>query len=330
MKKSILLAILLSFAMTAFAQTTALVAYEGGYFVKNGDNWTEYRPQDKAGAWNEYKQYKENDIFYFLDSKRCRVAIPKLACDKIFVDRKKNENWEVVYNTISVHPFCPNEDGPFYCYTTTSIEYDGYFVRDNGKWREYRPNMKRGLWAEFDEVGEDESFFYLESKHNTVQVPKNTNNRFVIRKNDNSSWRGGYTAAAIYDTSTNSGNNYTYNLGYHSTFVAKRGNGYKQTKGGSGIGFNTNGKIEIKYGDSKVCTVYSSIRLDRYDGELAIHITIDKKNSIWILNQDQCIIECKKTSKKQGEKTMLLGCNNTKAYKELKDILRIRPIVIRK
>ena len=120
MKKSILLGLLLSFAMTAFAQTTALVAYEGGYFVKNGDNWTEYRPQDKAEAWNEYKQYKENDIFYFLDSKRCRVAIPKLACDKIFVDRNKNENWEVVYNTISVHPFCPNEKGPFYCYTTTS------------------------------------------------------------------------------------------------------------------------------------------------------------------------------------------------------------------
>ena len=197
MKKSILLGLLLSFAMTAFAQTTALVAYEGGYFVKNGDNWTEYRPQDKAEAWNEYKQYKENDIFYFLDSKRCRVAIPKLACDKIFVDRNKNENWEVVYNTISVHPFCPNEDGPFYCYTTTSTEYDGYFVRDNGKWREYRPNMKRGLWAEFDESGENDTHFVLKSKHNTVLVPKTTADRFIITKNDNSSWRGGYTAVAI-------------------------------------------------------------------------------------------------------------------------------------
>ena len=324
MKKSILLSLLLSFAMTALAQTTALVAYEGGYFVKNGDKWTEFRPQDKAEAWNEYEQYKENDIFYFLNSKRCRVAIPKLACDKIFVDRKKNENWEVVYNTISVHPFCPNEDGPFYCYTTTSTEYDGYFVRDNGKWREYRPNMKRGLWAEFDEVGDNDTHFILKSKHNTVLVPKTTADRFIITKNDNSSWRGGYTAVAIYDKSVMTG--YDYDLSYQKTFVAKRGDSYKQTKDNCSISFDNNGRIEITCGDKQVSTVYSSIKLERYEGELAIHISIDKKNNIWILSQDQCIIECKKV----GNKTMLLGCNDTKAYKDLMNRLRIRPIVIRK
>ena len=324
MKKSILLSVLLSIAMTAFAQTTALVAYQGGYFVKNGDKWTEYRPQDKTEAWNEYKQYKENDIFYFLDSKRCRVAIPKLACDKIFVDRNKNENWEVVYNTISVHPFCPNEEGPFYCYTTTSTEYDGYFVRDNGKWREYRPNMKRGLWAEFDEVGDNDAHFILESKHNTVLVPKTTADRFIIYKKDNSNWRGGYTAAAIYDTSVMTGRD--FNFDYQKTFGAKRGDNYKQTKKNCGISFDTNGRIDIKYGDKQVSTVYSSIKLERYDGELAVHISIDKKNNIWILDQDQCIIDCKKA----GEKTMLLGGDNAKAYRELKDLLRIRPIVIRK
>ena len=41
------------------AQTTALVPYVGGYFVKNGDEWTEYRPADKTGKWSTYKQYKE-------------------------------------------------------------------------------------------------------------------------------------------------------------------------------------------------------------------------------------------------------------------------------
>ena len=324
MKKSILLSLLLSFAMTAFAQTTALVAYDGGYFVKNGEKWTEFRPQDKAEAWNEYEQYKENDIFYFLDSKRCRVAIPKLACDKIFVDRNKNENWEVVYNTISVHSYCPDSNGPFYCYTTTSIEYDGYFVRDNGRWREYRPNMKRGLWAEFDEVGENDTHFILKSKHNTVLVPKTTADRFIITKNDNSSWRGGYTAVAIYDKSVMTG--YDYDLGYQKTFVAKRGDSYKQTKDNCSISFDNNGRIEITYGDKQVSTVYSSIKLERYEGELAIHISIDKKNNIWILSQDQCIIECKKV----GNKTMLLGCNDKKAYKDLMNRLRIRPIVIRK
>ena len=326
MKKRILSSLLIAFAfaITTLAQTTALVAYDGGYFVKNGENWTEYRPQDKAEPWNEYKQYNENDTFYFLDSKRCRVAIPKLACDKIFVDRKKNEDWQVVYNTISVHPLCPNEDGPFYCYTTTSIEYDGYFVRDNDKWREYRPNMKRGLWAEFDEVGEDENFFYLKSEHNTVQVPKTIDNRFIIRKNDNSSWRGGYTAAAIYDTSALS--NYNYSLNYSKAFVAKKGNNYKQTKDSGSISLDTNGNIEVRFGNKHFNTIYSSIRLEKYDEELAICISIDKKNNIWILNNDQCIIDCKEI----GKKTMLLGCSNAKAYKDLMNRLRIRPIVIRK
>ena len=319
---------LLSFAATLSAQTTALVAYEGGYFVKNGDKWTEFRPQDKAEAWNEYKQYKENDIFYFLDSKRCRVAIPKLACDKIFVDRKKNENWEVVYNTISVHPFCPNEDGPFYCYTTTSTEYDGYFVRDNGKWREYRPNMKRGLWAEFDESGENDTHFVLKSKHNTVLVPKTTADRFIITKNDNSSWRGGYTAAAIYDTTAQSSNNHIYNFGYQRGFIVKR-NGYKLATNSGDISLDTNGQIDITYGDKLVRAVYSSIKLDRYkNGKLGIHITIDERNNIWIMDQDECLVDCKEVGKKMWFKS--LDNTNTSNYRELRNILRIKPITIRK
>ena len=327
MKKRILSSLLIAFAfaITTFAQTTALVAYDGGYFVKNGDNWTEYRPQDKAEPWNEYKQYKENDTFYFLDSKRCRVSVPKLACDKIFVDREKNGNWQVVYNTISVYPMCPDGNGLFYCYKGTSTEYDGYFVRGNGKWKEYRPNMKRGVWAEFDEVGEDDTHFVLESKYNTVLVPKTTEYRFIITKHDNSSWRGGYATAAIYDTSAKNVGYFNYKLDYQKTFVAKRGNNYKQTKNGCSISFDTRGSIDIKCDDKHVHTVYSSIKLERYEGELAIHITIDKKNNIWILNRDQCIIECKK-----GGKTMLLGCSNAKAYTELKDILRIKPIIIRR
>ena len=183
--------------------------------------------------------------------------------------------------------------------------------------------MKRGLWAEFDEVSEDYDYFYLKSEHNTVQVPKTIDNRFIIKKNDNKSWRGGYTAAAIYDTAANSGHNYRFC--YQKTFVANRGNSYKQKNISGNISFDTNGSVEIAFGNKKISTVYSSIKLDRYDGDFAIRISIDKKNNIWITSQDQCIIECKEI----GKKTMLLGCSNTKAYKELKEKLRIRPIVIK-
>ena len=44
--------------LSLVAQTTAMVPYEGGYFVKNGNEWTEYRPADKTGKWSTYKQYK--------------------------------------------------------------------------------------------------------------------------------------------------------------------------------------------------------------------------------------------------------------------------------
>ena len=60
MKKKILLTVLIAVAgiMSTVAQTTALVTYQGGYFIKNGNDWIEYRPADKVEPWNEYKQNK--------------------------------------------------------------------------------------------------------------------------------------------------------------------------------------------------------------------------------------------------------------------------------
>ncbi len=321
MKKRFFLSVAVMFAVVSsvLAQTTALVVYDGGYFVKNGDEWVEYRPQDKIGAWNEYEQYRESDTFYFIDSKRCRVAVPKLACDKIFVDRKKNEKWEVVYNTISVHPICPESNGLFYCYTTSSIEYDGYFVRDNGTWREYRPNMKREMWAEFKHDGENDQFFILKSEHNTVYVPRSMDNKFVIEKNDNSSWRGGYSTSAIYDRSAK----YDYNFIYKNTFIVKGSNNFEDTSDDARISFDRKGNIQIccngKFHDLK----YRSIKLDRYKGEVAIRISIDEKNNVWILSQNGCLVDCKSIGKKRA----LVGCDNEARYNEIKDLLSISPIL---
>ena len=52
MKKSILFTLLLLFAVTAFAQTTALVAYEGGYFIKNGDKWSVKQEKAQRSSGN--------------------------------------------------------------------------------------------------------------------------------------------------------------------------------------------------------------------------------------------------------------------------------------
>lgn len=321
MKKRILmsLAAMLCLAFSAIAQTTALVVYEGGYFVKNGDKWVEYRPADKTEPWNEYKQYRETDQFYYIKSKRCNVSVPKIPRDKVLVDRKKNGNWEVVYNTISVHPVCPYTDGLFYCYTTTSTEYDGYFVRDNNKWIEFRPNMKRDAWAQFTQVGEDENYFILKSEYNTVFVPKTLENRFVIKKNDNSSWRGGYTPAAIYDLSAT----YDYSFNYTSVLVAKRGDNFKPAAGTGRISFDRKGNIQIAYDGKHYDFKYRSIKYDRYEGRPAVCISIDDKNNVWITSQEQCIVDCKKI----GRKMTFVGCDNKAAYNEVNETIRVSPII---
>lgn len=313
------LAAIFCFAFSALAQTTALVVYNGGYFVKNGDEWVEYRPADKVEPWNEYRQYRENDQFYYLKSKRCNVAVPKLARDNVFVDRKKNGNWEVVYNTISVHPVCPESDGLFYCYTTTGIEYDGYFVRDNGKWREYRPNMKRDMWAEFDEVGEDRNYFLLKSEHNTVYVPKSLDSRFIIKKNDGSSWRGGYTPSAIFDRSAQ----YNYNFNYAMVLRAGRGDNYKVVEGTARISFDRKGNIQIAQGGKHHDLKYRSMRIENYDDKPAIHISIDDRNNVWILSQEQCVVDCRKI----GKKMTFSSCSNKDGYKEINELLRMNPII---
>ena len=201
------------------AQTTALVVYEGGYFVKDGKEWTEYRPTDKVEPWNEYILYKEDDKFFSLKSKRCNVSVPKISHDKIYVDRKKNGNWEVVYNTIDVHHQCVDKDGLFYCYQDgRGREHNGYYVRrDNGVWHEYAPGKKRGVWAEFKQTGEDKDYFIVESKHNIVKIPKKPSLNFVITQPGNSSWRGGYTTKAIYDRSAA----YMYNFYFENYSVGK-------------------------------------------------------------------------------------------------------------
>ena len=67
MKKKILLTLVLAVSgmVSLMAQTTALVTYNGGYFVKDGKEWTEYRPADKLEPWNEQQQVLLFPEFHF-------------------------------------------------------------------------------------------------------------------------------------------------------------------------------------------------------------------------------------------------------------------------
>ena len=293
------------------AQTTALVPYVGGYFVKNGDEWTEYRPADKVGKWSTYKQYKENDTFFYVKNKKCNLAIPKLGKDMIFIDREKNGKWEQVYTTIDVHHQCTEPDGLFYCYNDgRGREHNGYFVRlDGGVWHEYAPGKKRGVWAEFKQTGEDKDYFIVESTENIVRIPKREGLNFIITKPGYDGWRGGYTTKAIYDRSA--AYLYHFDFEYHGT--AKRGNNFKLNKKGGRISLDNKCNLQIAFGGKHYDFVYQSIEIVEGQGGLSslvskgsecILITIDKDNRVMLYDGSARV-----ESKRIGEKVLLVGAS---------------------
>lgn len=298
MKRRFLMTLVLAIAgmVSMIAQTTALVTYEGGYFIKDGKEWTEYRPADKVEPWNEYNQYNEDDKFFYLESKRCNVSVPKISHDKIYVDRKKNGNWEVVYNTLNVHLLCPEGDALYYTYRNHSLkhyEYDGYFVRDNLNWREYRPRLKSGVWAEFKQTAEDYRYFTLESAHNIVYIPKTTDDDIVIKDKDNRNWSGGYAIQAVYDRSAT----YLYSFYYTKSGLLKGKNKYGLTENTARISFDNKCNIQISFNGKHYDLTYTGIEVAELNGKEAILITIDKDNRIWLFD-GTAQIECKKIGKK--------------------------------
>ena len=48
MKQIYLFLLFIATSVALHAQTSGLYVYDGGYFIKNGDSWEEYRPKDKA------------------------------------------------------------------------------------------------------------------------------------------------------------------------------------------------------------------------------------------------------------------------------------------
>lgn len=306
------------------AQTTALVSYVGGYFVKNGDEWTEYRPADKVGKWSTYKQYKENDTFFYVKNKKCNLAIPKLGKDMIFIDREKNGKWEQVYTTIDVHHQCTEPDGLFYCYNDgRGREHNGYFVRlDGGVWHEYAPGKKRGVWAEFKQTGEDKDYFIVESTENIVRIPKREGLNFIITKPGYDGWRGGYTTKAIYDRSAA----YLYHFDFEYHGAAKRGNSFKLKKKGGRISLDNKCNLQIAFGGKHYDFVYQSIEIVEGQGGLSslvskgsecILITIDKDNRVMLYDGSARV-----ESKRIGEKVLLVGASG-KDYRAIMEQLRI-------
>lgn len=191
----------LSFGLVS-AQETGLFVYDGGYFVKSGDSWEEYRPDRNEGVWATYEQYNEEADFYNLRNSKGYVSVPKSTVNAFYY-AAPGEKWKPIYTTKAIYEYMTDPARAIYCYQ------GGYFVRDGLTWREYRPGDKRDLWAEYVQNSTDDNFFYISNEGCKVAVPKSDSERSVYLSK-NGGWEPIYSLVGIYDC----GKGFDYSMGF--------------------------------------------------------------------------------------------------------------------
>ena len=231
----VLCIILILIPLVSMAQT-GLYTYDGGYFIRDGQNWTEYRPSDKDGIWAVYTQYNEEDNFYNIQSTACSVSIPKSTVNNFYIYR--NNKWEVVYQTKDIYNYFNDSGRQIYCYN------GGYFVRDGDKWREYRPNDKVGVWAEYTQYNEEDYYYNIQSTACSVSVPKAVSNNFYI--NNNGKWEVVYYTTSIYDATAG----YDFSFTYDYYRISDAEGILQDVKSPARLSFNRKGEGVIVYGDN--------------------------------------------------------------------------------
>lgn len=194
MKRNIFIAFLLLFvSISVFAQSF-LCTYKGGYFIKNGSTWHEYRPQQKDGVWNSFTEYSYDNQYYYLDNGKCKLSIPKTKNNSIWI-KIGNADWKKKYTTINVYKYCPVFSKNIFAYQ------NGFFVKDGNNWQEYDPtqNMK-GPLDSFTQYKEDDGFYYIKNARITLAIPRKINKNFCFVRNG--SWVSLYVPSALYDANS--------------------------------------------------------------------------------------------------------------------------------
>lgn len=178
-------------SVIAMAGDSGLFTYEGGFFIKSGNTWKEYRPKDKPGIWATYTQYNEEENFYNINNSNVTLAIPKKSKNDFY--KRVNGEWQVVYKTRIVYPSFVDSSVRLFCFTT------GFYVRDGKKWRLYLPEKQSALWADFDQYYEDDKFFYLKNSSDKVCVPKRADLSCFLWNKSTEKWEANYSITEIYD-----------------------------------------------------------------------------------------------------------------------------------
>ena len=294
------------------AQTTGLFTYSGGYFLKNGDNWSEYRPNDKDGVWASYTKYDEDDNYYYISNSKCSLCVPKKDYNKFYIH--KNGEWEVIYYTREIYNYFTADSRQIYCYD------GGYFIKDGDNWSEYRPNDKDGIWASYTQYGEEEKFYNISNSKCSVSVPKKSSNKFYIYKNGE--WEVIYNTTDIYDSFSE----YDYILHFEYYKVADEEGNLHEVKAPASIGLSREGKMRLCCGDKSYNGVFTELAitvLRDTDVEVGFELTVDENNYIKFIG-DWCLVNVESICPFMN----FINCKNEDLIEKIKDMIKSKSFFV--
>lgn len=289
-----------------FAQTTGLFTYEGGYFIKNGSSWSEYRPTDKDGVWATYTQSNEETHYFQIKNEHCTLSIPKESRNSFYI--YKDNAWNIIYRTREIYNYFTDKSRKIYCYQ------GGYFVRDGNAWREYRPAEKNGLWASYTQYNEDDNYYMIKNSLCNVSVPKKTVNDFYLLENN--SWTKCYVSTDIYDVTAG----YDYNFLFGHYKIADQDGKMKDVQSSARISFNRKGEGEICYGSNTRSFRFSQlciVTLRDSDVEMGFKILFDNDEYLAFLDS-WCMVNVKSICPFMD----FMDCTNTSEIESVKDLIR--------
>ena len=201
MKRTVLLLVCIVVSILINAQSV-LCLYKGGYFIRNGNTWYEYRPQSKDAVWNQYTQYSTDDNYYYVKNSVCKISIPKKPNNSIWIN--KGSDWKVLYTTIHVYNYCPQRSSHLFCFE------DGFFIKKGNKWDLYMPlKSATEVWNSYTEYKKDKDYYYIKNSKDDIAIPRSPNNSFYLMKSGD--WKKWKSSLALYDAqSKNAGSGLEY------------------------------------------------------------------------------------------------------------------------
>jgi len=243
-KVSLMSLIILLFPLTGRAQT-GLYTYDEGYFIHNNNNWTEYRPHYRNGAWAIYHQLGEEEHFYHLANEYDTITIPRDLALNFFI--KQDGVWSVLYQPRQIFSYYIDTSHQIYCHS------QGYFTRCGSHWFEYQAAGEAKLWAEYTQTSDDADYFTIQNSSCKVNVPKRKNLDFLIFQDGQ--WMTLYATTDIFDTRSN----YEFYFRYHSYKTIDSTGSILEKPENASISFSRLGHGFITYGGQQHPFRYSKI-----------------------------------------------------------------------